>query len=155
MVLPPRRPPSRRKESCLIIPPVPIRETACYRKGWIQVQDEASQLIGHLVDPQPGENILDLCAGAGMKATHLAELMDNRGSILALDMNENKITALAGIDRKTGRYYHKRQYRQRRFGYGTGVSGKIRQGARGCALLRSRHAEKKPGNQVATAARKM
>ncbi len=83
-------------------PAVPIRETRCYRQGWIQIQDEASQLIGCLVDPQPGENILDLCAGAGMKTTHLARLMGNRGSILALDLNENKITALGELTARLG-----------------------------------------------------
>lgn len=74
--------------------PVSVRETDCYASGGIQVQDEASQLIARLVSPQPGENVLDLCAGMGGKTAHLAALMENRGSILALDIGKGKIDAL-------------------------------------------------------------
>jgi len=75
-------------------PPMSVRETDCYTSGRIQFQDEASQLIAHLVAPKPGENVLDICAGTGGKTTHLAAVMENRGSILALDINEKKIDAL-------------------------------------------------------------
>jgi 16S rRNA (cytosine967-C5)-methyltransferase len=71
-----------------------VRETDCYTSGGIQVQDEASQLIGRLVSPQPGEIVLDLCAGMGGKTAHLAAVMENRGSILALDISRKKIDAL-------------------------------------------------------------
>jgi 16S rRNA (cytosine967-C5)-methyltransferase len=71
-----------------------VRETDCYASGGIQVQDEASQLIARLVSPQPGENVLDLCAGMGGKTAHLAAVMENRGSILALDISRKKIDAL-------------------------------------------------------------
>lgn len=74
--------------------PMPVRETSCYTAGLIQTQDEASQLIARLADPKPGENILDVCAGVGGKATHLAALMNNRGSIMAIDISEKKIAAL-------------------------------------------------------------
>jgi 16S rRNA (cytosine967-C5)-methyltransferase len=77
-------------------PTLPIRETISYKSGYIQVQDEASQLIAYLVDPKPGETVLDICAGIGGKTTHLAEIMGNRGNILAIDMNENKIKLLKG-----------------------------------------------------------
>lgn len=75
-------------------PPMPARETACYTSGRIQFQDEASQLIARLVSPKPGENVLDICAGMGGKTTHLAALMENNGSILALDISKKKIDAL-------------------------------------------------------------
>jgi 16S rRNA (cytosine967-C5)-methyltransferase len=71
-----------------------VREADCYASGRIQVQDEASQLIGHLVSPKPGENVLDICAGMGGKTTHLAAIMENRGSILALDISKKKIDDL-------------------------------------------------------------
>lgn len=71
-----------------------VRETDCYTSGGIQVQDEASQLIARLVSPRPGENVLDLCAGMGGKTVHLAAVMENRGSILALDISKKKIDAL-------------------------------------------------------------
>jgi 16S rRNA (cytosine967-C5)-methyltransferase len=75
-------------------PPVPVRETDCYTSGRIQFQDEASQLIARLVSPKVGENILDICAGVGGKTTHLAAVMENRGRVLALDINKKKIDAL-------------------------------------------------------------
>jgi 16S rRNA (cytosine967-C5)-methyltransferase len=71
-----------------------IRDMPAYRMGYFQVQDEASQMITHLVAPQPGETILDLCAGIGGKTTHLAEIMENRGKITAIDNNKSKIAAL-------------------------------------------------------------
>lgn len=73
---------------------MPARETDCYTSGRIQFQDEASQLIARLVSPKPGEDILDICAGMGGKTTHLAAIMENRGSILALDISKKKIDAM-------------------------------------------------------------
>ena len=73
---------------------IPIRETELYKAGWIQLQDEASQEIAYLVHPQSGENILDLCAGTGGKAIHMAEMMRNQGRITAIDRNANKTASL-------------------------------------------------------------
>ncbi|MGZ6293027.1 MAG: 16S rRNA (cytosine(967)-C(5))-methyltransferase RsmB [Syntrophales bacterium] len=75
-------------------PTMSVRETECYASGRVQVQDEASQLIARLVSPKPGENVLDICAGMGGKTTHLAAIMENRGSILALDISKKKIDEL-------------------------------------------------------------
>ena len=65
-----------------------------YQRGEFQVQDEASQLIAYLVQPQSGERLLDACAGLGAKSTHLAQLMGNRGSITALDNQGWKLSRL-------------------------------------------------------------
>ncbi len=72
----------------------PLMQGESYRQGWFQIQDEASQLIALIVDPQPGETVLDLCAGAGGKATHLAQRMRNQGKVLAVDLYPEKIKAL-------------------------------------------------------------
>ncbi len=58
-----------------------------FREGLFQVQGESSQLIGYLLDPQSGERILDACAAPGGKATHLAELMEDRGELIATDIS--------------------------------------------------------------------
>ena len=63
-----------------------VTELKPYHFGWISVQDSASQLVTLLLDPKPGENILDACAGVGGKATHIAELMENKGTIWAFDL---------------------------------------------------------------------
>lgn len=59
--------------------------------GWYQVQDEASMLISHLLQPQPGERILDACAAPGGKTTHLAALTDNRSEIVALELHPQRV----------------------------------------------------------------
>jgi len=72
-----------------------VRETDAHTSGRIQVQDDASQLIGRLVSPKPGERVLDLCAGMGGKTAHLAAIMKNHGSILAIDISKKQIDALS------------------------------------------------------------
>jgi len=83
-------------------PERPLVQDALYQQGMFQIQDEASQMIALLIDPQPGERILDLCAGAGGKASHLAQLMNNQGSILAVDFHPKKIKALLENARRLG-----------------------------------------------------
>ena len=76
---------------CLRHPQKPIAEMLSFQQGWFHVQDEAAQLVVSLVDPQPGERILDACAGFGGKTGHLAQLMKNRGEIIALDDDDCKL----------------------------------------------------------------
>jgi 16S rRNA (cytosine967-C5)-methyltransferase len=75
-------------------PKRPLIEEDLHQQGFFQIQDEASQIIAPILDPQPGERILDLCAGAGGKAGHLAQLMNNQGNIWAVDLDPKKIKAL-------------------------------------------------------------
>ncbi len=56
-----------------------------FQEGLFYIEDEAAQLVPLLLDPQPDERILDVCAAPGGKATHLADLMSNRGQIVAMD----------------------------------------------------------------------
>jgi 16S rRNA (cytosine967-C5)-methyltransferase len=79
-----------------------LRATEDFRRGNIQLQDEASQLVALLVAPEPGERILDLCAGAGGKTTHLAEIMGNQGRIVAVDIAPGKLESLRGVARRLG-----------------------------------------------------
>ena len=55
------------------------------------IQDEASQLVSLLVSPSPGSSVLDACSAPGGKTTHMAQLMGNRGSILALDKYASRL----------------------------------------------------------------
>jgi len=66
-----------------------------FRDGLFQVQDEAAQLTSIFLAPVAGESVLDLCAGYGGKTTHLAELMGDRGRVIALDMNRTRLVSLA------------------------------------------------------------
>jgi len=56
-----------------------------FADGACVAQDEASMLVARLLEPAPGETVADVCAAPGTKTTHLAQLMDDRGRILALD----------------------------------------------------------------------
>ncbi|MCX7929608.1 MAG: RNA methyltransferase [Chlorobi bacterium] len=56
-----------------------------FHAGMFEMQDAASQAIGHLLSPQPGMRLVDACAGSGGKTLHAAALMQNRGRIIALD----------------------------------------------------------------------
>lgn len=58
------------------------------------IQDEASQLVSVLVFPFPGASVLDACSAPGGKTTHMAQLMENRGSILALDKYAARLEAV-------------------------------------------------------------
>lgn len=71
-----------------------IRHSRSYREGWFQIMDEASALIPYLLHPQPGEEILDACAGKGGKAAILAQLMENRGRILSVDLSRKALQML-------------------------------------------------------------
>jgi 16S rRNA (cytosine967-C5)-methyltransferase len=51
-------------------------------------------LVGHILDPRPGEKVLDACAAPGGKTTHLAQLMNNRGSIYAVDISIRRLSLL-------------------------------------------------------------
>jgi len=64
-------------------------------EGYFYIQDEASMLVAHLLAPEPGMVIADLCAAPGGKTTHLAQLMNNRGRIYALDQFEHKTALIA------------------------------------------------------------
>ena len=65
-----------------------------FQDGAFYVEDEAAQLIPPLLDPQPGETILDACAAPGGKTTHLAMLMQNRGTIYAVDRKPERVEFL-------------------------------------------------------------
>lgn len=74
-----------------IINPSSISKMEAFVKGLFQVQDESSMLVGRVLDPRPGEVIVDVCSAPGGKTTHIAELMENRGQVIARDIHEHKI----------------------------------------------------------------
>ena len=68
-----------------------LRQLPGYDTGHWCVQDRTAQRIAPLLDPRPGQRILDACAAPGGKSTHLAELMDDQGLVLALDRAEARL----------------------------------------------------------------
>jgi 16S rRNA (cytosine967-C5)-methyltransferase len=72
----------------------PIQKTNLFEEGYLRIQDEAAQLISYLVNPDSADSILDACAGAGGKATHLAAIIRNKGKIVAIDRSAERIAEL-------------------------------------------------------------
>jgi len=71
-----------------------ITKTGAFLEGWIQAQDEASQLVTYVLAPKRGERILDLCSGFGIKSTHMAIFMENEGEVLSVDRSAWKLEDL-------------------------------------------------------------
>ncbi len=72
------------------------------KTGDIEIQDEGSQLVALLVDAKPGERVVDFCAGAGGKTLAIAAQMNNKGHIVACDVNETRLKRCAERHRRAG-----------------------------------------------------
>lgn len=79
----------------------PQRDPA-FLAGQFTVQDEAAQLVVGLLDPQPGDLVLDTCAAPGGKTTGIAERLAGRGGVLALDRNPQRLRLVARATRRLG-----------------------------------------------------
>lgn len=62
-----------------------------FKEGLFEVQDASSQLVASSLAVEPGMRVIDACAGAGGKSLHLAALMENKGKILSMDVEEWKL----------------------------------------------------------------
>ncbi len=70
---------------------IPIVHTDAYKNSGIYIQSKSSILISHILNPSPGDLIYDVTAAPGSKTTHIAQLMKNRGRILAFDKSPRRI----------------------------------------------------------------
>jgi len=87
--------PGRYFEECLeILGGGDVTELKCFRDGLMQVQDESTLAAVRLLDPQPGEEIIDLCAAPGGKTTYIAERMAGAGSIRAFEVSKRRAEML-------------------------------------------------------------
>lgn len=68
--------------------------TQAFKKGEFEMQDAGSQSIAPLLQVQPGQQVVDACAGSGGKSLHLAALMQNKGKIVAMDIHDWKLQDL-------------------------------------------------------------
>jgi 16S rRNA (cytosine967-C5)-methyltransferase len=71
-----------------------ISSSEVFRKGFFEIQDAGSQLISEFLNPKPGSMVIDACAGAGGKTLHLADIMQNKGQIVAMDVEVSKLNEL-------------------------------------------------------------
>ncbi len=68
-----------------------IEQSNLYKKGYIQIQDFSSMLVAKVLDPKEGEYVIDVCSAPGGKTTHMAQIMNNKGTIIARDIHEHKL----------------------------------------------------------------
>ena len=79
-----------------------VWDTDAFRSGAFEVQDASSQRVAALLSPQAGMRVVDACAGAGGKTLHLSSLMENKGSIIAMDIYPHKLEELKRRARRAG-----------------------------------------------------
>ena len=82
--------------------PPPVSGLPFLKEGLYLIQDEASQMVSAILDPQPGETILDACAAPGGKTTHMAQRMGNSGRIYALDLTRQKLSLIENLCLRLG-----------------------------------------------------
>lgn len=89
-------------EALIISNPSAVQKMEAFAKGYFQVQDESSILVGKVLDPKPGETILDVCSAPGGKSTHIAQIMKNRGTVISRDIHEHKIKLIEQAKERLG-----------------------------------------------------
>jgi 16S rRNA (cytosine967-C5)-methyltransferase len=80
----------------------PVRELPGYEQGWFSVQDESAMRVAPALGLTPGQSVLDLCAAPGGKATHLAEQMQDRGRVVACDVDDRRLANVATLAARLG-----------------------------------------------------
>ncbi|MFC2149104.1 16S rRNA (cytosine(967)-C(5))-methyltransferase RsmB [Candidatus Auribacterota bacterium] len=71
-------------------------ELDLFEKGYFYIQDESTVRVVDLLDPRPGDNVLDLCAAPGGKTTYISQKMKNEGRVVAVDKGGKKLKLLSG-----------------------------------------------------------
>lgn len=79
-----------------------IAGTHFFQTGEVSIQDESSMLVARALDPKPGETVLDACAAPGGKSAHIAELMENKGSVTSLDLHKHKVKLIKEASERLG-----------------------------------------------------
>lgn len=85
-----------------ILNEVNLHTSESFKNGHFLVQDESSMILGTLSGVSPGMRVLDVCAAPGGKTTHLAQLMENKGEIIACDVHEHRLELIKENAQKLG-----------------------------------------------------
>jgi 16S rRNA (cytosine967-C5)-methyltransferase len=82
-------------EGLVIEEPYDLHGSPLFESGALMPQSRASMLVARVLDPQPGERVLDLCAAPGAKSTHAAALMGGEGEVIAVEKHAGRAKAMA------------------------------------------------------------
>jgi 16S rRNA (cytosine967-C5)-methyltransferase len=89
-------------EAYVLSAPFALEDSRAWARGLAMGQSRASQLVARIVDPQPGERVLDLCAAPGAKATHLAALSRGGARITAVELRPARARQLRELAHRMG-----------------------------------------------------
>jgi 16S rRNA (cytosine967-C5)-methyltransferase len=89
-------------EALVLDSPLDLHATAAWRQGRAIAQSRAAMLVARVLDPAPGERVLDLCAAPGGKSTHLAALMRGDGEVVAVERNPARARELRATVARLG-----------------------------------------------------
>lgn len=82
--------------------PTGILDLKEYKDGYYTVQDESSSLVAIVMDPEKDSLVIDMCAAPGGKTSHIGEMLDNTGQVLAFDIHSNKINLIKNTAKRLG-----------------------------------------------------
>lgn len=95
--------PFQSSETFLILPRgVPVTKVPGYVEGWFTVQDPATSVSVEMLDPRPGESVLDACAAPGGKTAMMAGMMEGKGELVAMDVHDDRLDTLQDTIKRTG-----------------------------------------------------
>lgn len=89
-------------EALILKNPSGISKMDAFKKGYFTIQDESSMLVAKTLDAKPGELVIDVCSAPGGKATHIAQLMGNVGTVIARDVHKHKISLINEAAKRLG-----------------------------------------------------
>lgn len=89
-------------EGLMILDSVNLHQLDLFQEGYFMVQDESSMHVAHAAAPKEGQRILDVCSAPGGKTTHLAQLMNNTGEIIACDIYEHRLKLIEENAKRLG-----------------------------------------------------
>lgn len=79
-------------------------QTEAFKNGWFEMQDASSQLVAPFLELEPGMRVVDACAGGGGKSLHMASLLQNKGSVLAMDIVPWKLKEVKKRAKRNGAF---------------------------------------------------
>ena len=89
-------------EAVVLENPYDVHGSSLFERGALMPQSRASMLVARVLDPRPGESVLDLCAAPGAKTAHLAALMGDEGRVVAIDLDPRRARSLAANCQRLG-----------------------------------------------------
>ena len=90
------------KDALLIPTRINVFKLAAFKEGLFEIQDASSQLVAPFIDAQAGMRVIDACAGGGGKSLHIAAQMNNKGRVIAMDVEQWKLDELKKRARRGG-----------------------------------------------------